>query len=106
MQTSPMAARPPIATPQPLAVSPRVASRLLSLGNTRLYQLIRNGEIDSYLDGKRARRITMASIKRYIARRLHEQNKGDGHRRYASSPHPRGRPRKLKTEHAQIELRT
>ena len=48
MQTSPMAARPPAAMPQPLAVSPRVASRLLSLGNTRLYQLIRDGEIDSY----------------------------------------------------------
>ena len=48
MHTSSVAAQPTIAMPQPLAVSPRVASRLLSLGNTRLYQLIRDGEIDSY----------------------------------------------------------
>jgi excisionase family DNA binding protein len=106
MQTNPMAARPPVAMPQPLAVSPRVASRLLSLGNTRLYQLIRSGELASYVDGQRARRITMASIKKYVARQLHEQNKGDGNRRYASSPHPRGRPRKRTTERPQIELRT
>ena len=100
MQTSPMAARPPAAMPQPLAVSPRVASRLLSLGNTRLYQLIRDGEIDSYVDGERARRVTMASIKNYIKRRLREQNNKDGRRRYATSPHPRGQPRKRKVEHA------
>jgi hypothetical protein len=99
-----VAAQPTIAMPQPLAVSPRVASRLLSLGTTRLYQLIRDGEVDSYIDGTRARRITMASIKRYIARRLHEQNKGDGHRRYASSPHPRGQSRRRNVEPAQLEL--
>jgi hypothetical protein len=101
-----MAARPPIAMPQPLAVSPRVASRLLSLGNTRLYQLIRNGDLDSYIDGQRARRITMASIKRYIKRRLRAQTNGNGGMRYASSPNPRGRPRKRKVEPAQLELQT
>jgi excisionase family DNA binding protein len=81
--------------PQPLAVSPRVASRLLSLGNTRLYQLIRNGELDSYIDGERARRITMSSIKRYVSRQLRAQANGGGHEptRYARSPHPRGQPR-------------
>jgi excisionase family DNA binding protein len=89
-----------------LAVSPRVASRLLSLGNTRIYQLIHDGQLDSYVDGQRARRITMASIKRYIARQLRAQTDGGGGRHYASSPHPRGRPRKRKTERAQIELQT
>ena len=100
------AKRLPSEKTQPLVVSPRAAARLLSLGNTRLYELIRDGQLDSYIDGERARRITMASIKRYVARRLHEQNKGDGHRRYANSPNPRGRPRKRKSERAQIELRT
>jgi excisionase family DNA binding protein len=51
----------------PLVVTPRAACRLLSLGNTRLYELIRRRELDSYRDG-RARRITMASIRAYVAR--------------------------------------
>ncbi len=54
---------------EPLAVSPRQACRLLGIGNTRLYELIAAGEIESYLDG-RARRITMASIRARIARLL------------------------------------
>ena len=47
---------------EPLAVAPRTACLLLSVGNTRLYQLIRTGELVSYCEG-RARRITMASIR-------------------------------------------
>jgi excisionase family DNA binding protein len=70
MQTSPMAAPPPAANIDPLVVTPRIACRLLSLGTTRLYELIRDGELDSYVDGVRARRITTASIRRYIARHL------------------------------------
>ena len=70
MRTNPMAARPCAANIDPLVVTPRVACRLLSLGNTRVYELIGNGELDSYVDGQRARRITMASIRRYIARHL------------------------------------
>src|SRR5262245_57971134 len=54
---------------EPLAVTPRQACILLGVGNTRLYQLIRNGELESYLDG-RARRITMRSIHRRITRLL------------------------------------
>jgi excisionase family DNA binding protein len=54
---------------EPLAVSPRQACRILSVGNTRLYELIAAGEIESYLDG-RSRRITMASIRTRIARLL------------------------------------
>src|SRR6516164_314431 len=42
---------------EPLAVTPRQACVLLGVGNTRLYQLIRGGELESYLHG-RARRIT------------------------------------------------
>jgi excisionase family DNA binding protein len=53
--------------PEPLAVSPREACRLMGCGVTRLYEVIAAGEIESYLDG-RARRITMASIRARIAR--------------------------------------
>src|SRR5262249_58755683 len=53
----------------PLAVPPREASRLLSIGMSRLYQLMRTGELESYRDG-RSRRITMASIQKRMARQL------------------------------------
>jgi hypothetical protein len=39
------------------------------VGNTRLYELLGAGELESYLDG-RARRITMASIQARVARLL------------------------------------
>jgi excisionase family DNA binding protein len=54
---------------EPLAASPREACVLLNVGVTRLYQLLRDGELESYLDG-RARRITMASIRRRVTRLL------------------------------------
>jgi excisionase family DNA binding protein len=50
-------------------VTPRRARHLLAIGNTRLYELLNAGELESYRDGG-ARRITMASIHRYIVRRL------------------------------------
>jgi hypothetical protein len=40
---------------EPLAVSPRQACFLLSVGTTRLYELIRAGELQAYYEG-RARR--------------------------------------------------
>jgi excisionase family DNA binding protein len=52
---------------EPLAVSPRQACLLLGVGNTRLYQLIGNGELVAYKDG-RARRVTMQSICARVAR--------------------------------------
>jgi excisionase family DNA binding protein len=63
-----LAHRPTIIFP-PLAVSPRKACVLLDCGNTHLYELLRDGELDSYLDG-RARRITVESIRRRIAQLL------------------------------------
>jgi hypothetical protein len=42
---------------------------MLDCGNTRLYELIKNKEIESFLDG-RSRKITVVSIHRYIAHRL------------------------------------
>jgi excisionase family DNA binding protein len=57
----------------PLAVPPLEAARLLSLGMTKIYRLMRAGELVSYRDG-RARRITTASIHEHISRRLAEDN--------------------------------
>jgi hypothetical protein len=53
----------------PLVVKPKVAWRLLACSNTRGYELIAAGELESFRDG-RSRKITVASIHRLIARRL------------------------------------
>jgi excisionase family DNA binding protein len=76
---------------EPLAVSPRQACLLLGVGNTHLYQLIGNGELQSYLDG-RARRITMESIRRRVARLLSAAGASD-----AASHRGHQRPRQIDT---------
>jgi hypothetical protein len=55
---------------------------LLDCGITRLYQLLNNGELESFLDG-RSRKIIVESIRRYIDRRLSTAEKrGDAPRRH------------------------
>lgn len=54
---------------EPLVVSPKAASRLLDLGVTRIYELIKAGELESYRDGA-ARKITMRSIRSRVERQL------------------------------------
>jgi excisionase family DNA binding protein len=73
---------------EPLAVSPRRACFLLSVGNTRLYELIRTGELEAYHEG-RARRITMDSIRARLARLL-----ACGADTKIERPRRRGRPQK------------
>ena len=73
---------------EPLAVSPRQACLLLGIGNTRLYQLIGNGDLVAYKEG-RSRRITMASIRDRVTRLA-----GAGLDSDAPQPRHRGRPRK------------
>jgi len=68
---------------QPLVVSVAVARRLLAVSNAHFYTKVLP-ELESYHEG-RTRRITLASIKRYIARRLAESTGKRG----------RGRPRKI-----------
>jgi excisionase family DNA binding protein len=48
---------------------------MLDCGTTRLYELIANGELESYRDGK-SRKITVASIKARVARMLAESRGG------------------------------
>lgn len=60
-----------------LVVRPKSARRMLNCGQTRLYELIAAGELDSFLDG-RSRKITVESIHRYIRRRLEQTVSGGG----------------------------
>jgi excisionase family DNA binding protein len=64
---------PQAANLEPLVVKPKTAWRMLACGNTRGYELIAAGELESFRDG-RSRKITVASIKAYIARRLTASN--------------------------------
>jgi hypothetical protein len=48
---------------------------MLDCGRTRLYELIANRELVTFLDG-RSRKITVTSIHQYIQRRLAEQQQG------------------------------
>ena len=59
---------------EPLAVRPRAAWRMLSCSNSYGYELLAAGELESFSDGS-ARKITVASIRSYIARRLAKAGK-------------------------------
>jgi len=69
--SAPQPKRPPRKEPavEPLVVRPATAWKLLGCANTFGYALLERGELDSYLDGG-ARKITVESIHRYIAKRL------------------------------------
>ena len=54
---------------KPLAVPPKMGRQMLQVGQTKLYELLANNELDSFNVG-RARRITTASIEAYVARQL------------------------------------
>ena len=54
---------------EPLLVKPRVAWQLLGCSNTRGYELLRDGELESFRDGK-SRKILVKSIHAYIERQL------------------------------------
>lgn len=53
----------------PLVVKPKVAWKMLACSNTRGYELLAAGELETYKEG-RSRKITVASIKAFVARRL------------------------------------
>jgi hypothetical protein len=54
---------------KPLVVGMAAAEILLDSGIDKLYELIKGGELESYLEGNR-RKITTASIERLIEKRL------------------------------------
>jgi hypothetical protein len=53
----------------PVVVKPKIAWKMLSCSNTRGYELLAAGELESFRDG-RSRKITVASIHQYILRQL------------------------------------
>jgi hypothetical protein len=55
--------------PEPLVVKPKIAWQMLGCSNTRGYELLAAGELQSFKDG-RSRKITVDSIRRYVERRL------------------------------------
>ena len=75
----------------PLAVPAKEAARLLSLSLSKLYELLRNNELQSYIDGY-TRRVTMASIYGYVDRKLADS--GDGWQQI--TPQPRSRQQALR----------
>ena len=74
---------------RPLVVKPKIAWKMLACSNTRGYELLNAGELESFLDG-RSRKITVESIRRYIARRLAPVVSPTKD----TEPRRRGRPRK------------
>src|SRR5262245_61968911 len=54
--------------PRALVTNIPGARVLLGVGHDKVYDLIKAGEIESYLDG-RARKITIESIKAYVTRK-------------------------------------
>jgi hypothetical protein len=60
---------------------------MLGCGQTRLYQLLESGELDSFASGG-ARMIVVASIHRYI-----ERNLAAPPANARISPHPKGKKR-------------
>jgi hypothetical protein len=80
---------------EPLLVGPGEAWKMLRCGNTYGYGLLSSGELDSFLDGKK-RKITVASIHRYIARKLAAAATTEA----TPQARRRGRPRKLPANEA------
>jgi hypothetical protein len=73
---------------QPICVAPKIAGRMLGYGMTRVYQLLKTGELTSFSDGG-ARRITTKSISDYVERKLGDSSKparhGPGRRKKAAA---------------------
>jgi hypothetical protein len=74
----------------PIAVSPRQTGQLLNIGQTRVWQLIKSGELETYKEG-RSTKVTIRSI------RVRHEGQLAAARGIEAAPQPgrRGRPRKL-----------
>jgi hypothetical protein len=63
---------------EPLIVRPKTAMRMLACGETRFYELVASGEIESFKDGG-SRKVLVRSIHAYIER-LRNQSKAAAQR--------------------------
>lgn len=68
--------RASVPSDEALIISPRRAQAMLDVGHSRLYELLAAGELKSFKDGK-SRKILVASIRDYVARRLAASQDGD-----------------------------
>jgi excisionase family DNA binding protein len=59
------------ATVRPIVVKPKTATLFGIGGLTKIYELLNEGQLESYRDG-RSRLITVASIESYVARKIAE----------------------------------
>lgn len=57
---------------EPIAIPPKDAFAAIGVGVTKGYELLNAGELESFTVG-RARRVTTASIKAFVARQLEQQ---------------------------------
>ncbi|MGY8660940.1 DNA-binding protein [Bradyrhizobium sp. UFLA05-109] len=57
-----------------IVCSPQEAQRAINCKNTRFYELLNAGELQSYMDGSR-RQIVVASLMEYVQRRLEATGK-------------------------------
>lgn len=57
---------------EPLGLAPKDAFAAIGVGVTKGYELLNAGELESFRVG-RARRITTASIRAYVARQLQRE---------------------------------
>lgn len=60
---------------RPLVMGVNDTCRALDCSRDRLYGLIREGLIESFLDGPRVRKVVVASVDRYIANRVKASKK-------------------------------
>jgi hypothetical protein len=65
----------PVAPIEPLVVRPKNACVLLGIGHTRLFAMLKAGELESFMDGG-SRLITVSSIRAHIAKKLAEARAG------------------------------
>lgn len=64
------------AAQQPIAVPPRVAGEMLGYGKTKIFRLLKEGQLRSFTDGsRRSRRILVSSIRDFVERRLANSDK-------------------------------
>ena len=89
-------ASPVTASPPAIAIPPAETAHVLSVSLSKVYDLMRKGELSSYRDG-RSRRVLMSSIHEYVARRVADTDNG-GWQTWEHNPQAR-RGRQVK-EHA------
>ena len=79
--------------PRPIAIPPKEVCRLLRYGPTRIYKMIRDGELESFIDGG-SRRVLTSSVDAYVERRL-AASKGPPRENPSRRRGGPGRPRKV-----------